>query len=198
MLAALVAAAWAPLIRLDRAVGEDVAAYGAASSVVRRIAEFLDVVGAGGPATVVVLVAVALLWRHHRLFAAWLVASAVGTLVLRILVREAIDRARPVWPDAAPLPGTPAFPSGHASTGIAVWAVLGVVILLAERGLPARVVGTALIVGGVLMGPSRLILGVHWLSDVLGGWLLASGVALVAAAVLSARVRGRGGSAPPA
>ena len=131
----------------------------------------------------VVAVAVALLWRPHRLWAQWLLWSALGGFALQNLIKQLVDRARPTWPDAAFHLTTPSFPSGHAMSGIDMWAVLGVILLCAPVGgrLP-RVVGALVVAVGVLLGPSRLVLGVHWPSDVLAGWLLGAAVACAAAA----------------
>ncbi len=148
----------------------------------------------------VAIVAVALLWRDHRRWAQWLLLSAALGYVVQTALKQLVDRPRPTWPDAALSLTTPSFPSGHAMTGIDTWVVLGVILLCAPVGgrLP-RAVGAAAVAIGILLGPSRLVLGVHWPTDVLAGWLLGAAVALLAAAVvLSARARDRGGSAPRA
>lgn len=133
----------------------------------------------------VVAVGVALLWSRHRLWARWLLVSAVAGFALQTVVKGLIGRARPEWPDAAFHLTTPSFPSGHAMSGIDMWAVLGIAMLCAGVGgrFP-RVVGALAIAIGVLMGPSRLVVGVHWPTDILAGWLLGGAVACAAAAAV--------------
>ncbi len=125
--------------------------------------------------TVVVLIAVALLvWRcDHReaLVIALVVASgtALGTLAKRVT-----ERPRPPVADAiAELPTSFSFPSGHTLAALLLWTVVAFAVLRVARSTWARV----LAVGGglvlvVLIGTSRVYLGVHWPSDVLASWLL--------------------------
>jgi membrane-associated phospholipid phosphatase len=107
-----------------------------------------------------------------------------------------VDRPRPEGNFEVHLdPGTTSFPSGHSFDG-AMFATL--VALGALRWLPpvqARIVVAGCVVFAALTGFSRFWLGVHWLSDAVGGWLLgvwAAGVAwLVAEYVVEWRQRAR-------
>ena len=132
----------------------------------------------------------ALLWPRHRLWAQWLLVSALLGFALQNVVKQAVGRARPDWPDAAFQLASPSCPSGHAMSGIDMWVVLGIAMLCAGVGgrFP-RVVGALAIAIGVVMGPSRLVVGVHWPTDVLAGWLLGAAVACVAAALVLWRAR---------
>jgi undecaprenyl-diphosphatase len=70
--------------------------------------------------------------------------------------------------------GNLSFPSGHATNAMAI-------LLLAALLLPARhrtLWITLAIAGGVAVGLSRNLLGVHWPSDVVAGWLWGAGFAL--------------------
>ena len=105
-------------------------------------------------------------------------AAAVAVLLTGQAVREAVmtalARPRPPVADWAASAGGYAFPSGHTTTttlaaGLLMWSVL--------RGgtLHRRVVRTfltACALWAVLIGCTRIYLGVHWPTDVLGGWLL--------------------------
>jgi undecaprenyl-diphosphatase len=138
----------------------------------------------------VVAVGVALLWHRHRLWAQWLLWSAVVGFALQNVLKQLIDRARPDWPDAALHLTTPSFPSGHAMSGIDMWCVLGLAMVLAPvAGRFPKAVGALVLAVGVLMGPSRLVVGVHWPTDVLAGWLLGAAVACLAGALVLRRAR---------
>ena len=182
VLLAIGQAEWGAQLRFDRWLGGAVVDHphwlvgtaDALGSSTRDIAS--GAVGAVG---------VALLWSRHRLWARWLLVSAVAGFALQTVVKGLIGRARPEWPDAAFHLTTPSFPSGHAMSGIDMWAVLGIAMLCAGVGgrFP-RVVGALAIAIGVLMGPSRLVVGVHWPTDILAGWLLGGAVACAAAAAV--------------
>lgn len=178
-----VASSWSVVLDLDRSLGH--AIVGRPSWLVSP-ADSLGLSTRDISTGAVVVIAVALLWRPHRLWAQWLMWSALVGFALQNIVKELVGRERPSWSESAFQPLTAAFPSGHAMSGITTWAVLGVILLVAPVGgrLP-RVVGVLALAVGLLMGPSRLVLGVHWPTDLLGGWLLGGAVVCgCAAAVL--------------
>lgn len=136
---------------------------------------------------VTAVVVVWLVWRRSaRWTALWLaVTVAVGSLVQQSL-KAAIDRPRPVWPDPVDSAHYAAFPSGHAMTATVVCGLL--LWLLHRHGTGRALWRTALtvaVVSVVGVGLTRVWLGVHWPSDVLGGWLL--GALLVVLAALAHR-----------
>ncbi|WP_338932675.1 phosphatase PAP2 family protein [Streptomyces netropsis] len=182
VLLVLVGSGWQPLDSLDRRVANDLhpvaVTHEGWTHVMRLLSDWL-----WDPWTMRAALAVAalwLLWRRQRLLALWIVVtSALGTALQQGL-KAAVGRNRPHWPDPLATPHYQAFPSGHALTatvacGLLVW-------LLWLHGVERRRVRAALVVSVVSVlgvGFTRVYLGVHWLSDVVGGALL--GAALVAA-----------------
>ncbi|WP_344427988.1 phosphatase PAP2 family protein [Pseudonocardia ailaonensis] len=128
---------------------------------------------------VVALVAGALLvWRGRRFEGIWLVGTALTASAVFTLVKRFLDRPRP--PAAVRLldVGNESLPSGHATMAVAV---IGALVVLAWPHLAggSRVlVAVAAVVWVVLVGLTRVYLGVHWWSDVLAGW--ATGAAWLA------------------
>jgi undecaprenyl-diphosphatase len=116
-------------------------------------------------------------------FLFFLTAFAGSQLVVP-LVKDVFDRTRPDAGWAVPLPDSSAFPSGHATAGVAS---LGALAVLAAERLPdrrARVwLWSAVVVGGLAVGLSRVVLNVHFVTDVLAGWCL--GIAWLAACLLA-------------
>jgi undecaprenyl-diphosphatase len=124
-----------------------------------------------------------LVWRRSAWWLAlWVVATcAVGTLAQQVL-KAAVGRERPVWPDPVDSAHYAAFPSGHALTATVVCGLVVWLLRLYDAGRALRRTVSALAVVSVVgAGLTRIWLGVHWPSDVLGGWLL--GALLVASAV---------------
>lgn len=129
-------------------------------------------------------VALWLVWRRAAWWTAlWLLVTCAVAAVVQQTVKAAVARPRPVWPDPVDSARYAAFPSGHAMTGTVVCGLL--LWLIRQHGVRgARWYGAvALAAVSVLgVGLTRVWLGVHWFSDVLGGWLF--GALMVACAVL--------------
>ncbi|MDQ3956599.1 MAG: phosphatase PAP2 family protein [Actinomycetota bacterium] len=95
-----------------------------------------------------------------------------GGLQLAAIVKPIVGRARPLL-DAVYLVSSDAWPSGHAAVGAACWGALA--FFGARKGRSKSVATTVWLIGGiiiVLVGISRVYLGVHWPTDVLAGWAL--------------------------
>jgi membrane-associated phospholipid phosphatase len=95
----------------------------------------------------------------------------LGDKLLSVTLKELVDRARP---DLNPVAATlgPSFPSGHSSTAAAFWAAAA---LVAMRWVPPG--RRPLLVGGAVgvavgVAASRVLLDVHWLTDVIAGLAL--------------------------
>lgn len=124
---------------------------------------------------VMVAFGVWLLWRKRPWAALVMVVipplAGAGSSILK----EAFARARPDVVPHLDLVTNLSFPSGHATNGMATYLLAALLIARIRRPLA---LGFALSVAGAI-GASRMLLGVHWPSDVLGGWLWGGGFALL-------------------
>lgn len=138
----------------------------------------------------VVVVAVLLLWRRHVFTAAaWVVACALGGL-LNVALKAIFERSRPEYVHSFAAAEGWSFPSGHSSGAIIVYGLLGYLAVLhtpKSVHIPTAAVAMTLV---VCVGLSRVILQVHYFSDVLGGYAFgASWVAAWIAGLEALRVR---------
>jgi undecaprenyl-diphosphatase len=128
-----------------------------------------------GSVTVLGLVTLAcggyLLMRRQYRMLALLAAATVGGLIVSLLLKNLFDRPRPEFAAAAAHITTSSFPSGHSMLAAIVYLTLGV--LLARTSTRYRhklyFLTVALLIT-VLVGLSRIYLGVHYPTDVLAGW----------------------------
>ncbi|MFF9092848.1 phosphatase PAP2 family protein [Streptomyces sp. NPDC014802] len=185
LLTALVAVRWHPLTGADGDIARTTHRWAVgdpgATHVFRILTDWV-----WDPSTMRLLcaaVAVWLLWRRAAWWtAAWLVTATALATVVQQALKAAVGRPRPVWPDPVDSAHYAAFPSGHAMTATVVCGLL--LWLVHAYGAGPALRRTALGVAAVSVvgvGLTRVWLGVHWASDVVGGWLL--GGALVACAI---------------
>lgn len=139
-----------------------------------------------------IVVAVALWVRQHRLLATgWLVALA-GNGALTKILKELFERVRPEHVHGIAQAAGFSFPSGHSSASMAAYAMLA---YLATRLLPRPWHLPAALAAGALIfttGWSRVVLQVHYASDVLAGWLLAGTWVLCTVLIMESVSRWRG------
>lgn len=156
--------------------------------------EFFEVVTwAGSAAVLVPLVALVGLRLHHRT-GSWrplllLGTGLCGAMTVSTLIKLTVARPRPPAVVALVDAAGYAFPSGHATAAAAGW--LALAVALASRtprsALKIVLISTAVLIAG-LVGVSRVYLGVHNPTDVLGGWSL--GALWVLAVVVVLRLPG--------
>lgn len=141
-----------------------------------------DVTALGSaPVLVIAVLAVAgflALARAHRL-ALFTLAASLGGLALSSALKYLVDRPRPELVPAEAYTFTSSFPSGHSLMAAVVYLTLAVLVvrLMERRRLKSYALGIAVLLT-LLVGASRVYLGVHWPSDVLAGWAAGAGWAL--------------------
>ncbi len=175
-----------PIVRVDRYVATTL--HGFATPVTTTV--FLVITALGSLETVALLgLAVAAYygrkrrWLHVRV---WL-AALIGGFALNQLLKAFFARPRPVFEDPLVLESTYSFPSGHAMESMALYGMLAYFAVRASstwRARTAVVFGAAILV--LLIGFSRMYLGVHYLSDVAAGY--AAGGAWLSACITGMEV----------
>jgi len=122
--------------------------------------------------TVTGTTAVVLAIRRRWRLAIYLLAAGAGALALDPILKDLVGRLRPVVAHPIAHGTGNSFPSGHALGSIVCYGAVYLVFLPATRGVWRRVFTVAIVALIAAIGASRLLLGVHFVSDVLGGWAL--------------------------
>lgn len=138
-----------------------------------------------------IVIALVLLGRgERRLAAAWVVAMAGNGLLNRAL-KELFQRSRPLHEHGWTSAGGWSFPSGHSSGSLVAYGMLAW-LLMRYTPRPLHLpLALAAITIALLVGYSRIVLQVHWFSDVLAGFMLGSAwLAVCIAGAELARLRG--------
>lgn len=124
--------------------------------------------------------------------AALVVAAIGGGMVISQGLKALFDRARPDLVPHLVDVHTLSFPSGHSTLSAVTYLTLGALIAAVQpnRRVKAYVIGWALLLA-ILVGVSRVYLGVHWPTDVLAGWSVGAAWALLCRAVAEGLMRRR-------
>lgn len=97
-----------------------------------------------------------------------------GAAVLDTVLKLAVHRPRPDEVYAHTMPASYSFPSGHALYSLTFYISIAIIMSRNSRGNQARAIWIVAVMMFALIGLSRIFLGVHYGSDVLGGYLVAA------------------------
>jgi membrane protein DedA with SNARE-associated domain/membrane-associated phospholipid phosphatase len=179
-----------PLVRFDRAV--DAYLHSAATPA---LTTFFLIVTAFGSLEAVALIGVVVVgvfaWRRRWLLLGTWAAAVAGSAVLNHLLKGLFARPRPFFEHPLLIETSYSFPSGHAMESFVLYGMLayfGVLALKSWRGRTAVGFGATLLV--LLIGLSRMYLGVHYFSDVVAGY--AAGGVWLSALITGAETARRG------
>jgi undecaprenyl-diphosphatase len=171
LLAAVVRLGWAPLQVADAAVVRDLNGMVAPHPALVRALDLVTTLGSAGfLVRIVALAVIVLLIRRRWRLAVYLAVTTIGALILDPTLKLLVGRVRPVVPNPIAFGGGNSFPSGHALDSLICYGALVLVFLpaLAPKGRRMLLGLAGAIV--VLIGASRILLGVHFVSDVVGAW----------------------------
>jgi undecaprenyl-diphosphatase len=119
----------------------------------------------------IVLVIVDAFRRRNRWSFLFLVTVLAGVEASMLIIKDIVGRVRPAFDPAAATLG-PSFPSGHSATAAAFYAAAALIIGRALRRPLRQLVIAGAIGIAVAVAASRVLLDLHWLSDVVGGLAL--------------------------
>lgn len=184
--AVLVHDRWGPLIRIDTAVSRAAERAEEASPLLRSAALTLTHLGDPLPVTLASLLTVVVLLAVGRRRAALFVAVArIGSLVLSQVTKEVVGRARPVFETPIASADGASFPSGHALGGTVFWLTTALVVLPLVPRPRRRLVLAAAVAVSLVVAATRVLIGVHYLSDVVAGFVVGVAWTAVCASVFA-------------
>lgn len=173
----LVESEWEPLEGLDRSVADSLNSVARGDSALVRVLDAGAVVFDPWVFRALVLGVAIWLWRRGaQRLAAWAVVTMAIGGVLGVLLKLLVDRARPAFPEPVAHASGYSFPSGHALNsmlGVGVLILVFLPVLSRTGRLVASVLGALAVLA---TGFDRVALGVHFVSDVLAGWVVALAV----------------------
>jgi undecaprenyl-diphosphatase len=169
----LVRLRWTPLESVDHRTATWLNSLVAGHAAVVRVIKAVTWLGSDGVLWALTgAAAVVLAIRRRWRLLIYLLVAGAGALTLDPVLKALVGRLRPVVAHPVAYGNGDSFPSGHALGSFVCYGALFLVFLPAARGTWRRVFTVVIGLLVAAIGISRLLLGVHYVSDVLGGWAL--------------------------
>ena len=171
VLLVLVRLRWAPLESADHGAAAQLNNLIAGHPAVVTVVKAVTWLGSDGVLwTVIGVAAIILAFRRRWRLTIYLLATGAGALVLDPILKSLVGRLRPVVAHPVAHGTGNSFPSGHSLGSIVCYGAIYLVFLPAARGRWRTAFTVAIAALIALIGISRILLGVHFLSDVIGAW----------------------------
>jgi undecaprenyl-diphosphatase len=171
ILLVLVRLQWAPLEAADHGAAAGINELIAGNATLVSVVKAVTFLGSNGVLwTVIAAATVILVIRRRWRLAAYLLVTGAGALTLDPILKSLVGRLRPVVAHPIAHGTGDSFPSGHSLGSIVCYGAILLVFLPAARGRWRPAFTTVIVALVALIGISRILLGVHYLSDVLGAW----------------------------
>jgi len=115
-----------------------------------------------------------LLWKRYYYAATFLIINKILVTSTNTIIKHLVERERPSHHHFVYAGGF-SYPSGHSASAFALYITLFIIAWFVFKNIKLRVlIGISCLAMTVLIGYSRIFLGVHYPSDVIGGYLLAA------------------------
>jgi membrane-associated phospholipid phosphatase len=112
-------------------------------------------------------------WRRRWLPAVLPALALAGAWAGSLLIKGLVGRPRPPVADRLAAVHSSSYPSEHAAQALATWGMLALMLMAGRSAWARALLAAGAVLIAFVVGLTRLYLGAHWLSDVLGGWALA-------------------------
>jgi undecaprenyl-diphosphatase len=173
LLLVLVRLQWAPLESADHGAAVSLNSVIAGHAMLVSAVKAVTWLGSAGVLwTVIGAAAIVLAIRRRWRLAIYLLVTGAGALVLDPVLKSLVGRLRPVLAHPIAHGNGNSFPSGHALGSIVCYGALFLVFLPAARGRWRTTFTAVIAILIAAIGISRILLGVHYMSDVIGAWAI--------------------------
>jgi undecaprenyl-diphosphatase len=173
ILLVLVRLQWAPLESADHGAAARINSLITGDAALIAVVKGVTWLGSDGVLwTVVGATSIALALRRRWRLAIYLLITGAGAIVLDPILKSLVGRLRPVVAHPIAHGTGDSFPSGHSLGSIVCYGAVLLVFLPATRGRWRTAFSTAIVALIALIGISRILLGVHYVSDVVGAWAI--------------------------